>query len=154
MSRIFRHGDTYAIVKCARSLGYICIGGIEKHITRRRNIDSTLKCQDVLKKLPAEFDTVRYDYIGERFEWYQGRYEGNRQYVSNCKSFKDLIKYYTEPVFFRWIGKHEYLYFTGKEIIQNEWFPWSKLLLLNREFKDAKSLFDEWTIVKPVDTIS
>ena len=54
MSRIFRHGNTYAIVECARSLGYICIGGVEKHITRRRNVDSILKCQDALKKLTGK----------------------------------------------------------------------------------------------------
>ena len=54
MSRIFRHGDTYAIVECARSLSYICIGGIEKHITRRVNVNSPLKCQEVLKKLTGK----------------------------------------------------------------------------------------------------
>lgn len=54
MSRIFRNGKTYAIVECARSLGYICIGGIEKHITIRRNVDSALKCQEVLKKLTGK----------------------------------------------------------------------------------------------------
>ena len=51
MNKIFRSGNTYAIVEHARYLGYICIGGIEKHITIRRNIDSALKCQEVLKKL-------------------------------------------------------------------------------------------------------
>lgn len=54
MSRIFRNDKTYAIVECARSLGYICIGGIEKHITIRRNVDSVLKCQEVLKKLTGK----------------------------------------------------------------------------------------------------
>ena len=51
MSKIFRSGKTYAIVECARSLGYICIDGKEEHVTRRYNVDSALKCQEALKKL-------------------------------------------------------------------------------------------------------
>lgn len=56
MTRIFRNRTTYAIVECARSLGYICIDGIEKHITRRCNVDSTLKCQEILKRLTGKGD--------------------------------------------------------------------------------------------------
>lgn len=54
MSRIFRSGNTYAIVEHARCLGYICIEGKEEHITRRCNVDSILKCQNTLEKLTGK----------------------------------------------------------------------------------------------------
>lgn len=54
MSRIFRSGNTYAIVEHARCLGYICIEGNEEHITRRYNVDSILKCQITLEKLTGK----------------------------------------------------------------------------------------------------
>ena len=56
MSRIFRSGNTYAIVEHARFLGYICIEGKEEHITRRCNVDSTLKCQRTLEKITGKGD--------------------------------------------------------------------------------------------------
>ena len=54
MSRIFRRGTTYAIVEHEKFLGYICIDGKEEHITRRCNVDSTLKCQMTLEKLTGK----------------------------------------------------------------------------------------------------
>lgn len=49
MSKIFRSGNTYAIVEHARYLGYICIDGKEEHITKRYNVENTLRCLETLK---------------------------------------------------------------------------------------------------------
>lgn len=56
MSRIFRSGNTYAIVERARYLGYICIEGKEEHITRRCNVDNVLECQKTLEKITGKGD--------------------------------------------------------------------------------------------------
>ena len=56
MSRIFRSGNTYAIVERARYLGYICIDGKEEHITRRCNVDNVLECQITLEKITGKGD--------------------------------------------------------------------------------------------------
>lgn len=54
VARIFRHGTTYAIVEHARYLGYICIDGKEEHITRRYNVDTALKCMEILEKITGK----------------------------------------------------------------------------------------------------
>ena len=53
MNKIFRNGNTYAIVEHARYLGYIYIDG-EEHITRRYNVDNTLRCLETLEKLTGK----------------------------------------------------------------------------------------------------
>ena len=54
MSRIFRNGNTYAIVEHARYLGYVCIDGNEEHITRRYNVDNVVKCQEILETITGK----------------------------------------------------------------------------------------------------
>ena len=54
MNKIFRNGNTYAVVEHARYLGYICIDGKEEHITKRYNVENTLRCLETLKKLTGK----------------------------------------------------------------------------------------------------
>lgn len=56
MPKIFRSGSTYATVEHAKYLGYIYIEGEETHITRRCNVDNTLKCQRMLEQLTGKGD--------------------------------------------------------------------------------------------------
>ena len=56
MARIFRSGMTYAIVETGNYLSYICIDGIEEHITNK--LKSALDCQRKLKQ-----------YTGRNWKW-------------------------------------------------------------------------------------
>ncbi|MGN1124766.1 MAG: hypothetical protein ACI4S3_03535 [Candidatus Gastranaerophilaceae bacterium] len=100
-----------------------------KEVCKRQKIE--YRIVDVLKQLPEDvFNYIRYDYVSEEFVLYQGRIEGKRQNIYDCKIFSDIVKYPNVPCFTHW-DADSYHMLTGLEFLENEWFKGSKVFILH-----------------------
>ena len=94
---------------------------------------------DLIKKLPQYEDKktykyIRYDYIGENYAPYTGRIEGERQHFQNIMEFKDIVN----DSVLRKDSAGNYIVLTGQEIMEEEWFRWSKVYILSEIDKIKK----------------
>lgn len=138
---------TYPIDNIHSGMNRNCISGINITLQEYKEYccdhKTNFTIDEMLKRIPEEFDEIRYDYISEKFVWYQGRYEGKSQHMSDCNTFKKIITYFDEPYFSRWNSSGDLFHFTGKEILEYEWFKWSKNLSIHVEAEEYRILFDK-----------
>lgn len=123
-----------------RFISYInlyCTIGVNHALNEYKKFCSNNKVkfliQDVVKKAENIFNEIRYDYIDEKFAWYQGRYEGKKQSLKNCNSFDEILYHFNEP-YFR--GQ------MGAEIFRQSWFKWSTIYSYHTQPEEWKSKFN------------
>lgn len=99
--------------------------------------------EDLIKKLPQygssdklndAYKYIRYDYIGENFAAYEGRLEGERQYINDIKEFKEIVN----DSVLRKDSAGEFMSLSGKEILEQEWFKWSEAYIFSTKSERGK----------------
>lgn len=107
------------------------IDGLNKSLEDYRPYCDTMKnrteLEDVLSSIYGKFRYIRYDYVSQTFRHYKGRIHGEKQHTHDCTEFDNIIENYDLPAF-------SYNR-TGRDVLSEEWFPWSKLLLYNTSDK-------------------
>lgn len=123
---------------------YIFNKHIAKGLTKTYNDTKSKKTirnpSSWLKKLPQyekdrdAYRYIRYDYIGENFAVYEGYYEQQKQNINNIIEFEDILN----NAVLRKDSSGNCLVFSGKEIMEQEWFKWSKVFILSKHKTNEK----------------
>ena len=107
-----------------------------------------LEPYDLMKKLPqydAEgnpkepFKYIRYDYIGENFVAYEGKYEGELQHKNDLDEFEEIAN----NSVCRRDGSGDFRLFSGEEVLKCEWFKWSECCVLPKIIAKEKDRIRE-----------
>ena len=84
--------------------------------------ENNLSCPetDMIKTVEKMFACVRYSYISKRFEVYEGKIHGIREYAKGIRNFSEYIEHWSDPV--NQAGN------CGGQLLQR-WFPYSTITL-------------------------
>lgn len=100
--------------------------------------------EDLIKELPQynsenkpydAYKYIRYDYIGENYVTYEGRLESERQHNKDIKEFKEIANNFV----LRKDSAGEFIVINGKEVLEQEWFKWSKAYVFSAKKENSKT---------------
>ena len=96
-----------------------------------------LSPQVLLEKIQTKaFDYIRYDYISEEFVLYEGRYEGQGQYMNDIREFESIVN----QSVVKKDDNGNWLHFSGNEVLQNEWFKYSRIFDFHKNEASIKEM--------------
>ena len=137
---------------------------LRKHEEIFGELGKTYSREKDIRAIHEKHKYLRYDYIGECFQFYKGHAQSESQNISDAMNFASNVELYDQVLCYEQMepDSGDFIAVTGRRELQQKWFPYSKLIYVEGEekspmeraaedfisFLNKKDLFDVYLTTK------